>query len=83
MMLENLILFQFFAILKDAVLSIPGAGQYVQQKVTVDSRIGDGILNLSQMKSILEYMLNIVGSIEQETKGEMYVLKSQMFHGTL
>lgn len=51
----------------DAVLSIPGTGDYVQQRVQIHSRLNHGLMNLTQMKSILQYMMSMADSIEQVT----------------
>lgn len=53
----------------DAVLSIPGSGNYIEQKLNMNSRLNQGIINLVQMKSILQYMLDMAESIEQELAG--------------
>lgn len=57
----------------DAVLAIAGSGKYIEQKVMVNSRIYQGMLNLNQMKALLKYIIGMVGSIEGETSTEKYV----------
>lgn len=51
---------------EDAVLSIPGSGHHIQQVLNMHTRLHQGLVNLMQMKSILQYMLGMAQSIEQE-----------------
>lgn len=60
-------------IITDSILSIPGSGDYIQRKIQLHSRINQGLLHLTQMKHILQYMMNMVESTECETGAEKYV----------
>lgn len=55
---------------QDAVVSIPGTGQYLQDIIAMNSRLNQGLLNLVQMKSILRYMTDIALIIEGATSQE-------------
>lgn len=59
----------------DSILSIPGSGDFIQQKIQRHSRLTQGLLHLAQTKHILQYMINMVESIEHETEAscEKYV----------
>lgn len=59
---------RFFFI--DAMISLPGTGQYIQQRTTMHSRIQHGLLNLTQMKLILQHMHSMAASTERETETE-------------
>lgn len=58
----------------DAVLSIPGTGQDIQDKVMIHSRLHQSVINLTQMKALLQYMLNMAETIEQKTANVEYEL---------
>lgn len=51
----------------DRVISLPGTGLYIQQKMQQHSRLQHGLLNLTQMKLILQHMHSMAASTERET----------------
>ncbi|XP_055313012.1 complex I assembly factor ACAD9, mitochondrial-like [Sitodiplosis mosellana] len=63
---QNKVTFKDVIVSKDAILSIAGSGHHIEQRLTMYSRLNQGLINLMQMKSILQYMMDMAESIERE-----------------
>lgn len=61
------------------MLSISGSGQHIQQKLALHTRLQHGIMNLAQMKIILQHMLSMVGSTEQEAATDAELVQLLIF----
>lgn len=54
------------------MLSVPGSGRHIEKTLMFQSRLQQSVLNLIKMKTIHSHMLDMVESMEQQSRIEKY-----------